>query len=208
MTRLLSGLVELGERVTRGFLLRQLPRDGLGAEIGVYKGGFSSRILRVARPRELHLIDPWKYEPGPAYRRSWYGGRLGEGQERMDRLYRQVCARFSTDTKGGRVHIHRCTSLEAARVFPDAFFDWVYIDGNHLYEFVRQDLESYLPKLKPGGLIAGDDYGVRGWWENGVQRAVDEFVVRPDCEWVLLHRNQFLMRKSRSVLPRSGVNPP
>ena len=42
------------------------------------------------------------------------------------------------------------------------YFDWIYIDGNHTYEYVKQDLEGYRPKVKPGGYMAGDDYGTKG----------------------------------------------
>jgi hypothetical protein len=47
---------------------------------------------------------------------------------------------------------------------------------------VKKDLEVFALKVKPGGLLAGDDYGVRGWWEHGVTRAVDEFVARGTFE--------------------------
>jgi hypothetical protein len=69
----------------------------------------------------------------------------------------------------------------------------VYIDGNHLYEYVRNDLEIFATKVKSGGLITGDDYGVLGWWRDGVTRAVDEFVAQGTCEPVHLGR-QFVLR--------------
>jgi hypothetical protein len=43
------------------------------------------------------------------------------------------------------------TSEEAVDLFENAYFDWVYIDGNPLYEYVRNDLQNYDPKVKPGG---------------------------------------------------------
>ena len=48
-------------------------------------------------------------------------------------------------------------SAEVLASFPDNYFDWVYIDGNHLYEFVKKDVELSFQKVKPGGVIAGDD---------------------------------------------------
>ena len=73
--------------------------------------------------------------------------------------------------------------------------DWIYIDGNHLYEFVRDDLAAALPKLRPGGYLACDDYGHAGWWEDGVRRAVDEFVGTASVEVVANLGSQFVMRK-------------
>jgi cephalosporin hydroxylase len=70
------------------------------------------------------------------------------------------------------VIVHHSAAAEAAAEFADEYFDWIYIDGNHQYEFVLLDLESYYPKVKAGGSIVGDDYGVEGWWRGGVTRAV------------------------------------
>jgi hypothetical protein len=49
--------------------------------------------------------------------------------------------------------------------------------------------------VKNGGFIAGDDYGVAGWWENGVTRAVDELVALGGHDVVSLAANQFVLRK-------------
>ena len=55
-----------GEKDDREWLLKRLPKRSVCAEIGVYEGRFSELILRIARPRKLHLIDPWKYETDPS----------------------------------------------------------------------------------------------------------------------------------------------
>ena len=99
--------------------------------------------------------------------------------------------RFAADV----VAVHRAPSVEAAESFADGYFDWVYIDGNHLYEFVKADLETYHRKVRTGGYIAGDDYGAEGWWEGGVTRAVDEFRRAGLCETVLIQDRQFLLQK-------------
>lgn len=52
--------------------------------------------------------------------------------------------------------------MEAAEDFPDEYFDWVYIDANHQYDFIREDLKIYYKKVKRGGFITGDDYYVWG----------------------------------------------
>ncbi len=48
--------------------------------------------------------------------------------------------------------------------------DFLYIDGNHDYEYVKKDLELYWDKIEHGGIIAGHDIQ-----EKGVSRAVIEF---------------------------------
>ncbi|MGH2994959.1 MAG: class I SAM-dependent methyltransferase [Gaiellaceae bacterium] len=180
------------------FLLRMLPQGSVGAEIGVWKGDFSARILRVVRPARLHLVDPWAFMGGEPYREARYGGKVALDQTAMDELYEDVLRRFTRPIASGVVEVHRCLSAEAASRFPDGYFDWVYVDGNHLYQFVRRDLELFAPKVRSGGLIAGDDYGVAGWWEDGVTRAVDEFVASGGCELVSRETHQFVLRLSRS----------
>jgi hypothetical protein len=52
----------------------------------------------------------------------------------------------------------RMTSIEASKLYEDNSLDFVFIDGAHDYFNVKQDIEHWLPKVKSGGYIAGDDY--------------------------------------------------
>jgi len=183
--------------VGRDWLFEIVPKGSVCAEIGVWQGEFSEKILSNVAPADLHLIDPWRYVADDRYERARYGGKAG-GQAEMDAAYEHVVRRFARPIARGIVTLHRKTSERAALMFADAYFDWVYVDGNHLYEFVRQDLELFEPKVKPGGLIAGDDYGRTGWWDDGVTRAVDEFVAARGCQVVGIDNHQFVLRK-RSV---------
>jgi len=112
----------------------------------------------------------------------------------MDNIFQEVRGRFRSEIQSDRVIIHRAESAEAADLFDDGYFDWVYIDGNHLYEYVLEDLEKYYPKIKSGGKLMGDDYGDEGWWDNGVQKAVDEFT-RERSLRLRTHGNQFIIQK-------------
>jgi hypothetical protein len=172
-----------------------MPKRSVCAEIGVHEGDFSEQILSTIEPRRLHLIDPWKHEEGELCQESRYGGFGSHGQAMLDERYEGVKHRFAKEMHADQVRVHRELSNVASGDFSDSYFDWIYVDGNHLYEFVKQDLELYYPKIKPGGYITGDDYGVRGWWENGVQRAVDEFVSRkPDLK-LEVKGTQFIIEK-------------
>jgi Methyltransferase domain len=175
--------------------LNRLPRQSVCAEIGVYRGDFAQLILKATNPKKLHLIDPWRFEIDPAYARSLYGGSSGRSQSNMDAIYGSVLQRFRSAIKSGAVEVHRNMSSEYCANFQDNYFDWIYIDGNHQYEFVKQDLEMYLPKIKTEGLIAGDDYGSPGWWQDGVTKAVDEAVQAGRFEKLLIEDRQFLLRK-------------
>lgn len=67
----------------------------------------------------------------------------------------------------------RMTSLEAATQYPDQSLDFVLLDASHDYANVRADILAWLPKVRPGGILAGDDY--RDDWP-GVRQAVDELL--------------------------------
>jgi hypothetical protein len=180
----------------RSFLFALLPKNAIGVEIGVHLGDFSEQLLNRLNPKELHLIDPWKYEGSDTYSKAWYGGLVKGGQAELDARYKSVLRRFRSPINAGRMHIHRGTSEEIGQNFSDEYFDWVYIDGNHLYEFVRKDLELYIKKLKVGGYIAGDDYIEGDWWEGGVKKAVDEFITSKGVQLIEIKNTQFLIQKT------------
>lgn len=137
--------------LVRGRLLRSLPKNAIVAEVGVWEGGFSHRILEICEPKELHLIDPWLYMP--QFSNTGFGKKKNE--HLMEERYHKVVARFADDP---RVKVHRATSEVAMTQFPDGYFDWVYLDGNHNEPFIGQDLALSLTKVKPNGIISGDDY--------------------------------------------------
>jgi hypothetical protein len=151
-----------------------------GAEIGVQKGDFAS-IIRKTWNGEYHLIDHWKFDP-------CYDDASNVSDEKQQELYLSVVQKFLPDRS---VYIYRRNSLDAARSFPDSYFDWIYIDANHSYDGCRKDLLAWWPKLKSGGLFSGHDF-VDGpvfqgqVWENpasfGVKSAVKEFLsgIDPD----------------------------
>jgi Methyltransferase domain len=174
-------------------LLSLLPKESRCAEIGTWRGDFAATILKSRRPRQLYLVDPWEHRAEGKYDLAWFGGHAQAGQEDLDAIYESVVTRFKSEIDCGQVVIKRLRSVDAAASFPDHALDWIYIDGDHTYESVKGDLETYYRAVKPGGLLAGDDYGTVGWWDDGVTRAVDEFASR----WAKLTvvGSQFVLRK-------------
>ena len=71
-----------------------------------------------------------------------------------------------------RVTLIISDSLSAARLFSDGSLEWVHLDARHDYASVKADIEAWLPKVKPGGWISGDDYDAQKWPE--VVRAVSD----------------------------------
>jgi hypothetical protein len=197
MLRLRDRLRQARHRRERARLLQRFPKDSVGVEIGVWAGDLSAAILCAVRPARLHLLDPWAFADEEGYEQAWYGGARAGSQEQMDAVYKGVKERFAAEIEDGVVVVHRSTSAEAAARFEDASLDWVYVDGNHLYDYVWTDLELFAPKVKPGGLLAGDDYGAPGWWDDGVRRAVDRFLtVEAGAYTPVFLRDQFMLRRT------------
>lgn len=147
------------------------------AEIGVWKG-HTSRILLKHLPsiKVYHLVDCWKdYEE---YDTSQFSAppELSESKaicEATLRLY------------ADKLVWHHAFSVEAVKEFDNASLDLVFIDANHAYEHVLQDINNWAPKVRSGGILAGHDYQLKF---PGVCKAVDEllgnfFHIGPDSVW-------------------------
>lgn len=153
---------ELKTLTNRDILLENLPRQAVVAEIGVFKGDFSQKILNTTDPVVLHLIDSW-------------GGTTGTTNLEL------VRQRFAPEISAGKVRLHRQKSIAALGQFPDHYFDWVYLDTDHSYPTTAAELALCARVVKPSGWIAGHDY-VTGNWNGGVRygvvEAVNAFCVR------------------------------
>lgn len=185
---------ELVKSDPRAVILDTLPKDSVGVEVGVWEGDMSAKLLQRVHPKKLSLVDPWKFDP--RFAASLFGGGSAKSQADMDAVWQKVCKRFATEIAQGVVSIHRCSSAEFAGSVPAEALDWVYIDGNHTYEFVLEDLRSWYPKVRPGGLVVGDDYDrPDAWWDDGVTKAVMEFVKAEAVMVEAIHNHQYALRK-------------
>jgi predicted O-methyltransferase YrrM len=156
-----------GRHQNRLKMLEQMPKDGRCAEIGVWSGGFSGAILEVTQPTELVLIDPWDLLSAQS-EEEWTHQKhknhvfMSELYANVENLYGQL----------DNVKIRKGFSAEVLSSYPDNYFDWVYIDGNHLYDFVKKDIDIAFEKVRPGGIIAGDDF----FWKRDNRMHVREAV--------------------------------
>lgn len=132
-----------------------LPEGGTFIEVGVYEGKsfayFIVEAINAGKKLTCVAVDafPW------------------EGLE----------AKFvsnMTPLKDNYVYF-TAESSEATRHFPDKCVDLLFIDANHTYEFVKRDIQKWLPKMKPGSIMAGHDYGRDDYRPyQGVYDAVNE----------------------------------
>lgn len=118
--------------------------------LGVEKGG---RIVSVSKTHhtidEYWGVDPWMIM-GDLYLR--YSDLK---QEDWDKKYKSVCQLMILFPK---LHIVRLMSVDAVSIFPDKYFDMVFIDADHCYKAIMKDIKLWFPKVKKSGFLCGDDY--------------------------------------------------
>ena len=142
-------------RMSRHRELLELWHDAgykVGAEIGVETGRFSEEICRAIPGVKLYCIDPWQ-----AYDR--YADHVS--QSRLNNFYNVTVSRLR-NTNQFDAEIMRETSLEASKRFKFGSLDFVFIDGNHHFDFVVQDIIAWTPIVRAGGIVSGHDYKPEG----------------------------------------------
>ncbi len=176
----------------RDRMLGQLPKGAVVAEIGVWEGFFSGRIMEICQPTILHLIDPWLYMP--EFTNTGFGRKKNE--HLMEQKWHDVVARFKDQPQ---VKVHRGLSQVVLGGMPDGALDWVYIDANHNEPFIGNDLAMSLAKVKHDGIIAGDDFN----WQSDqsgapVKHAVEKMLVElGDQANLTLMANQYIIKLNR-----------
>ena len=151
-------------------LIRRLG-DGplLGAEVGVWFGVNADIILQTMPNVSLHLIDSW----------DMGGGTTMQGRPLRDWEAAYRAAQGVADRYPDRTRLIRAFSVDAARCAADGSLDFVFIDADHGYDGIRDDVRLWWPKIRIGGLFSGHDYRhhKNKTGEFGVKRAVDEFAI-------------------------------
>ncbi|MBI2971111.1 MAG: class I SAM-dependent methyltransferase [Candidatus Aenigmarchaeota archaeon] len=152
-------------------------RELVGAEIGVWRGDNAKAMLKILDIRKLYLIDP--YETYDEYKEEEKSGAFSQ------KALKEVEKIISRDK---RVVLIRERSENAVNKIIEPL-DFVFIDGNHDYEYVKKDLEMYYPLVKKGGFIAGDDISI-----DDVSKAVIEFSLKTKLRLHVRHNNFFFVK--------------
>ncbi len=163
------------EKIQGWFQCEQLYREMVAqandgavfVEVGAWKGRSAAfmavEIINSGKNITFHVVDHFRGSREHETEGAITNGTLmSEFCENMRPVY-------------GNYNLIATNSVTAAATFADASCDFVYIDASHEYEDVRWDIQAWLPKMKPGGVLAGDDYNVF----PGVTKAVSELL--PDA---------------------------
>ncbi len=125
----------------------------VGAEIGVCHGEYAKVLLAAMPTLRLFGIDSYRRKPS-------------------DRTIAD--ARLAVWITEGRFMLRQMSSVRAAHLFENGSLDFVFIDANHAEVAVREDLETWTPKVRSGGIVSGHDYFRHS--TLGIVDAVDRFV--------------------------------
>jgi hypothetical protein len=141
------------------------------AEIGVWRGELSEKILTMCPSVEsLLLVDAWEVvygrSPGDGH---WLVFGPGTSNEEMADAYQAAQQVAAEHCK--RATVVKAPSVKAAAEIPNGSLDCVLIDALHTYHACKEDILAWMPKLRPGGLMIGDDHSE---FFPGVQTAVEE----------------------------------
>jgi len=155
------------------------------AEVGIERGRLLRTILRSPCKDvidEYWAIDPWR----PVGLK--YGEIMGR---RTRRDWFDIFTRVSEYMIWFKqLRVLRMNSVDAANnIFPDKYFDLVYIDADHSTLAVLDDINAWIPKIKDSGYLAGHDYNI-----GGVQKAVNQLLSPVDD--MMYHSRSWLKKIS------------
>lgn len=171
-------ITPIPDRMDMAAVAETFRHTGCAIEVGAFEGEFAKHNTKHWKGY-YYMCDSW------CYRNDGSVDKNDVSEDYWSKvLHMAVC---NTEAAVDRVKYRKGLSVEVAREFPESFFDWIYIDALHDYESVKADLAAWWPKLRPGGLFSGDDYGDQSdrWaakygeygkvYKWGVIEAVNEF---------------------------------
>ena len=121
----------------------------VGAWLGRSAALMAVEIENSKKPITFFAVDPWT-DGGPDLRNT----------DHFKKLERPPYELFLENTRPVQHLIKplRMNSIEASAQIQDGTVDFLMLDGDHSYEAVKADISAWLPKMRKGGVISGDDY--------------------------------------------------
>jgi len=150
------------------------------AEVGVEKGINAAEMVQKMNIERLYAID--HYLPFTDYLGGFCPPNIQD--EVYDIMFKNLSHHWD------KIVLVTRTSVNASKLFSDEFFDFIYIDGNHNYDSVRQDIDVWFPKVKKGGLLGGHDYDIRNIERQDVTEAVKDFAKENSLEVMIFPGGQ------------------
>lgn len=121
------------------------------AEIGVFQGESTLAIMNYCHVKKIYLIDPFDKDVADSFNPT-----DGTNVKITNSLFEETNSKL-TNFLDKIVYLKEISDTAFEKI-PDNELDFIFIDGCHTYECVYKDLINYYPKVKKGGIIAGDDF--------------------------------------------------
>lgn len=174
-----------------GMVNNERKKNLVGVEIGVYKAEHALSLLKTLNIKTLYLINPYEHYKEYAEGRNHYGVDQDELQS-AEKIAKERLKKFEDKVVTIKEYSQKCLND-----VPDNL-DFVYIDGNHHYKFVKADIENYFPKVRVGGVIGGHDF-YNGYCKehNDVVRAVSEFAIGRRLELCVELPDWWIVKKDK-----------
>lgn len=140
--------MEIKSRIELPLLMKHFGLPMIAVEVGVAGGSNSADMLKNGIEK-LYCVDAWdelNVVGDGAYPRKWH--------EENYELTLKLLSQFDSS----RYVILRAPSNEAHVHIQDNSLGLVYLDGNHEFQGVRDDIRNYYPKLVYGGIMGFHDY--------------------------------------------------
>lgn len=143
--------------------------DAVFVEVGAWFGkstAYMAKKIKESRKQiKFHVVDIWCTKENTSdLLKEFYAKHNND-------IYQQFIDNMNKTGSSDHIIIKRKLSHQAALDFENESLDFVFIDAAHDYESVKLDIQSWFPKVKNGGVIAGHDIN----WP-GVQLAVEEHI--------------------------------
>ena len=144
--------------------------SAVAVELGAWKGRSAAcmgvEIANSGKAIQFSTVDHWQGSRGE-------DAHDADPDVRAGRLYEVFLENIRPVAEF--VRAMKSDTAVAAGQFDDESIDFLYVDASHTYDGVLRDLHAWYPKVKPGGLIAGDDWCFSDRGELGVRFAVTDF---------------------------------
>ncbi|KAJ1405426.1 hypothetical protein B484DRAFT_215271 [Ochromonadaceae sp. CCMP2298] len=164
---------------------QRVPPNGVIVEIGTCMGGNAIGMARITKHRDVSVIavDPFLADydsnDGTSVLYQKLSKTYGTQPHEFAKLWSDAMTWDINHSLGlCNYGLINELSTTAARFFKDGSVDFLFVDGLHTYDGVMNDLISWYPKIKSGGVIMFNDYGCRSMKcaFEGVTRAADTFL--------------------------------
>jgi SAM-dependent methyltransferase len=137
-----------------GLMIKDM--SGVAVEVGTCWGGWAEFLANKGKFSHLICIDPYKVYPTEIYNDALNTMTQAQCDQKFKAVEARLC-KDRSDLAMTKIILERKESEQASLHFTDNSVSFVYIDGNHHYSEVLKDLCFWWIKVKPGGLLAGDD---------------------------------------------------